>query len=205
MHRASYPASLATRLATRHLGALGDNLATTIGSHSRQRLVWLSILATPLLFPVALPGMALAVGSFCVLIGIGLMSGQLVPLPRVFESINLNGQVKGFLTAAVTRSLKVVSGLSQPRLLALTKPTLRPMHGLMLSLAGLSMMTPVPVISFDNVLPALAIVLIAWGLRLRDGLLLLAGYLVTPLAVGSVLFFWLGGAYAVTLLFTNIR
>ena len=29
---------------------------------------------------------------------------------------------------------------------------------------------PVPVISFDNVLPALAMVLTAWGLRLRDGL-----------------------------------
>lgn len=56
------------------------------------------------------------------------------------------------------------------------------------------MMMPVPIISFDNVLPALAIVLISWGLRLRDGLMLVAGYLVTVLAVTSVVFLWWGGA-----------
>jgi len=55
----------------------------------------------------------------------------------------------------------------------------------------------VPIISFDNVLPALAIVLISWGLRLRDGLMLLAGYLVTLAAAASVLLLWWGGAAAV--------
>ena len=60
------------------------------------------------------------------------------------------------------------------------------------------MMMPVPIISFDNVLPALAIVLIAWGLRLRDGLMLLAGYLVTLAAVGSVALLLWGGTHIVT-------
>ncbi len=59
------------------------------------------------------------------------------------------------------------------------------------------MMTPVPIISFDNVLPALAIVLISWGLRLRDGLMLLVGYLVTLVAAASVLLLWWGGSAAV--------
>jgi len=68
----------------------------------------------------------------------------------------------------------------------------------MLSAAGLSMMIPVPIISFDNVLPALAIVLMSWGLRLRDGLMLLGGYLVTLAAVGSVMLLWWGGASAAT-------
>jgi hypothetical protein len=68
----------------------------------------------------------------------------------------------------------------------------------MLCAAGLSMMVPVPIISFDNVLPALAIVLISWGLRLRDGLMLLAGYLVTLAAVASVGLLWWGGTVAAT-------
>ena len=55
-----------------------------------------------------------------------------------------------------------------------------------------------PIISFDNVLPALAIVLISWGLRLRDGLMLLAGYLVTLAAAASVLLLWWGGTVAAT-------
>ena len=60
------------------------------------------------------------------------------------------------------------------------------------------MTMPVPIISFDNVLPALAIVLIAWGLRLRDGLMLLAGYLTTLVAVASVALLWWGGAHVTT-------
>ena len=68
----------------------------------------------------------------------------------------------------------------------------------MLCAAGLTMMVPVPIISFDNVLPALAIVLIAWGLRLRDGLMLVGGYLVTLVAIASVILLWWGGTVAAT-------
>jgi hypothetical protein len=41
-------------------------------------------------------------------------------------------------------------------------------------------------------------VLISWGLRLRDGLMLLAGYLVTLAAAASVLLLWWGGTVAAT-------
>jgi len=75
----------------------------------------------------------------------------------------------------------------------------------MLSVAGLAMMIPVPIINFDNVIPALAIVLLSWGLRLRDGLMLLAGYLVTLVAVASVALLWWGGALAVTELVSLAR
>lgn len=54
-------------------------------------------------------------------------------------------------------------------------------------------MIPVTIITFDNVLPELAIVLLSWGLRLRDGLMLLVGYLITLAAVASVILFWWGG------------
>ena len=83
-------------------------------------------------------------------------------------------------------------------MLPLSNKPARVLNGLMLSAAGLSMMIPVPIISFDNVLPALAMVLLSWGLRLRDGLMLLAGYLVTLAAVASVMLLWWGGTLAVT-------
>ena len=52
-------------------------------------------------------------------------------------------------------------------------------------------------VSMTAISNALAIVLISWGLRLRDGLMLLAGYLVTLAAAASVLLLWWGGAAAV--------
>jgi len=50
----------------------------------------------------------------------------------------------------------------------------------------------------------LAIVLIAWGLRLRDGLILFAGYLITLAAVASVALLWWGGAHVATELLSRV-
>jgi hypothetical protein len=83
-------------------------------------------------------------------------------------------------------------------MLPLSNTQARVPNGIMLGVAGLAMVVPVPVITFDNVLPALAITLISWGLRLRDGRMILAGYGVTAAAVASVMLLWWGGALAAT-------
>lgn len=186
------------RMAAAHLATLAGTLADTVGESNRQRLVWLSLLAMPLLFPVALPGMASAVGGFCLLTAYGICIGRSVPLPAWLAKRELNGRIKALLTTMVSRVIRVISWVGRPRMLSLSQPNARVFNALMLSTAGLSMMMPVPIISFDNVLPALAVVLIAWGLRLRDGLMLLAGYLVSLAAVGSVVLLLWGGTHVVT-------
>lgn len=191
------------RIAATHLAAMGGTFAETVGTSHRQRLVWLSLLAMPLLFPVTLPGMASAVGAFCLLIAWGFCAGRSVPLPAWLAQRALNSRIQSVLTRVVGRVIRVVASVGRPRLLALSQPAARLCNGLALSAAGLSMMVPVPIISFDNVLPALAMVLLAWGLRLRDGLMLLAGYLATLIAVASVALLWWGGGYLVTELLTR--
>jgi hypothetical protein len=190
------------RIAAVHLASLDGTMADALGQSNRERLVWLALLAMPLLFPVALPGMASVVGAFCLLIAFGLCIGQPVPLPRWLARRELNGRARALLKRMFNRVIDIVASLGRPRLLRLSDRPARVFNALMLSTAGLSMMTPVPIISFDNVLPALAIVLISWGLRLRDGVMLLIGYLVTLAAVASVLLFWWGGAVAATELFS---
>lgn len=185
-------------MAAAKLASMGGTLAETVGENNRQRLVWLSLLAMPLLFPVALPGMASAVGGFCLFIAFGLCMGRSVPLPTWLAKRELNGPIKALLAKMVGRVIRVISRVGRPRMLSLSRPSARVINAIMLSAAGLAMMMPVPIISFDNVLPALAIVLIAWGLRLRDGLMLLAGYLVTLAAVGSVALLLWGGTHIVT-------
>jgi len=182
------------RIAYQRMASMEGTLADAVGQSNRQRLVWLGLLAMPLLFPVALPGMASGVGAFSLLIAYGLFIGRPAPLPDWLAAREMNGRARTLLKSMISRAIKVMAVLGRPRMLPLSNTPFRILNGLVLAVAGLSMMMPVPIISFDNVLPALAIVLICWGLRLRDGLMLVAGYLVTVLAVTSVVFLWWGGA-----------
>ncbi len=186
--------SAVERLAAAHLASMGSTLAETLGESNRQRLLWLGLLASPLLFPIALPGMATGVGTLCIVIALGLCFSQPIPLPRWLGNLELNARVKAVLARMVNRSLHVIARVGRPRWLFLSNRPARLLNGFMLAVAGLSMAIPVPMISFDNVLPALAMVLISWGLRLRDGVMLLAGYLVTATAVASVFLLWWGGS-----------
>ncbi|OYD53408.1 exopolysaccharide biosynthesis protein exod [Thauera propionica] len=177
---------------------MNGTMADAVGQSNRQRMVWLSLLAMPLLVPVALPGMASVVGAFSILIAFGLLSGQPVPLPAWLARREMNDRARMLLERMTSRVIQVIARWGRPRMLRLSDKPARVVNGLMLCAAGLSMMVPVPIISFDNVLPALAIVLISWGLRLRDGLMLVAGYLVTLAAVASVGLLWWGGTVAAT-------
>jgi hypothetical protein len=186
------------RIAGARLASMNGTMADAVGQSNRQRMVWLSLLAMPLLVPVALPGMASVVGAFSILIAFGLLSGQPVPLPAWLARREMNDRARMLLERMTSRVIQVIARWGRPRMLRLSDKPARIANGLMLCAAGLSMMVPVPIISFDNVLPALAIVLISWGLRLRDGLMLLAGYLVTLAAVASVGLLWWGGTVAAT-------
>lgn len=184
------------RIAGAQLASMNGTMADAVGQSNRQRVVWLSLLAMPLLFPVALPGMATVVGALCMLIAFGLFSGQPMPLPAWIARREMNARARLLLERMISRVVNVIARWGRPRMLRLSDRPARVVNGLMLAAAGLSMMIPVPIISFDNVLPALAIVLISWGLRLRDGLMLLGGYLVTLAALASVLLLWWGGTAA---------
>jgi len=186
------------RIAGSRLASMNGTMADAVGQSNRQRMVWLSLLAMPLLVPVALPGMASVVGAFSILIAFGLLSGQPVPLPAWLARREMNNRARMLLERMTSRVIQVIARWGRPRMLRLSDKPARIANGLMLCAAGLSMMVPVPIISFDNVLPALAIVLISWGLRLRDGLMLLAGYLATLAAVASVGLLWWGGTVAAT-------
>lgn len=186
-------ASLA-RIAGQPLRALDGTLADAVGQSNRERLVWSGLLAMPLLFPVALPGTASAVGAFSLLIACGLLSGRPLPLPDWLARREIHERARQLLARMLGTAIRIMAALGRPRLLQLSAPGNRMVNGLLLATAAVAMMIPVPIISFDNVLPALAIVLLSWGLRLRDGLMLLAGYLFTAVAVASVVLLWWGGA-----------
>lgn len=169
-------------------------LGEAVGRHPRQQLRWLGLLALPLLLPLTVPGMATSVGALCLLLAGGLLLARPVALPSWLAQRRLPPALGERLHRLLARLNRHLLSRSRPRLLRLSSPRYRYLNGGMLALAGLAMMVPVPVISFDNMVPAAAVVLLAWGLRLRDGALLLAGYLATALAWAYVALLWWAGA-----------
>jgi hypothetical protein len=83
--------------------------------------------------------------------------------------------------------------LVRPRLLALTDSALaNSVHGVVLVVAVLVLMAPLPLVPFANTLPAIGIILLCLGIAERDGVVILLGHLATLVAatfVGTLL--WL--------------
>ena len=170
------------------------SLEDSFGRHVRQQLGWLAFAALPLLFPVALPGMSTTVGALCVLLALGVALNRPLRLPPWLGRRSLPPRAADLLHRASARAFATIAAIVRPRWIAVSSRGVRILNGGFLAIAGLALMTPVPLVSFDNVLPAAAVTLLAWGLRGRDGLLLATGYATTVAAVGSVVLLWWGGA-----------
>ncbi|TMW79965.1 exopolysaccharide biosynthesis protein, partial [Thauera sp. UPWRP] len=85
---------------------MNGTMADAVGQSNRQRMVWLSLLAMPLLVPVALPGMASVVGAFSILIAFGLLSGQPVPLPAWLARREMNDRARMLLERMTSRVIQ---------------------------------------------------------------------------------------------------
>lgn len=81
----------------------------------------------------------------------------------------------------------------RPRLLALTGTAFaNGVNGVVLVIAVLVLMAPLPLVPFANTAPAIGIILLCIGMAERDGMVILLGHLVMLLAsvfVGTLLYF----------------
>jgi hypothetical protein len=181
------------------------NLEDAFGRHTRQQLGWLGFATLPLLFPVALPGMATTIGALCVLLAVTVAVNRPLRLPGWLGRRNLPPRAANLLQRWSGGAFRTIAAIARPRWIAFTGRGARVVNAAFLAVAGLALITPVPLVSFDNVLPAVAVVLLAWGLRLRDGALLAAGYAASLAAVASVVLLWWGGAEVVRWLFALVQ
>jgi len=181
------------------------SLEDAFGRHPRQQLGWLGFATLPLLLPVALPGMATTIGALCVLLALGVALNRPLRLPGWLGRRSLPPRAAELLCRWSGGVFRTIAAIARPRWIAFTGRGARILNGAFLAIAGLALMTPVPLVSFDNVLPAAAVILLAWGLRSRDGLVLATGYATTLVAVGSVVLLWWGGAELVRWLLASIQ
>jgi len=158
----------------------------------RAYLLLVLLLALPFITPIPLPGLSVPFGLAIVLISLRLSLGQ---RPWLSKKLQRKELPAGFIAKVFRVAEKVLLFLEKflrPRLTFLTDtPLLRQLHAILMLAAALALLLPLP-IPFTNSFPAWTILLVAAGLLERDGVFVLAGYVV--FAAGVLYFVFLGEA-----------
>ena len=150
------------------------------------------VLAAPFLLPVTVPMMSTVLGLPMLLIGFSVMVSRVPWLPERLLNRSLS-------SATVRGTLQKVRGwaerfehLVRPRMLGMTGGrAINALNGLLVLVAVLLLMAPLPLVPFVNSIPALAIMLLCFGMAERDGLVIALGYLTTLIStvyVGGLIF-----------------
>jgi hypothetical protein len=143
-------------------------------------LVFCGVLAAPFLLPLTVPGMSTVLGLPMLLIGFAVMLSRVPWLPERLLNRSLPAPTVRGVLAKVRGWAERFEHLVRPRLLGLTGGrVVNFVNGGLVIIAVLLLMAPIPLVPFINSLPALAIILLCFGMAERDGVVILLGYLMT--------------------------
>jgi len=147
-------------------------------------LVFCGVLAVPFLLPVMVPAMSAAFGIPMLLIGFAVMFSRVPWLPARLLDRKLKAEtVRAVLARARGWALRF-EHLVRPRLLGLSQgPTINFVNGGFLVLAVGLLMAPLVLVPFSNTVPAIAILLMCFGMAERDGVVIALGWLATLVAL----------------------
>jgi hypothetical protein len=150
-------------------------------------LVFCGVLAAPFLLPVTVPGMSTVLGLPMLLIGFAVMVSRVPWLPERLLNHSLPAPTVRGVLARVRGWAERFEHLVRPRLLALTGGrAINVLNGVLVIAAVLLLMAPIPLVPFVNSLPALAIILLCFGMAERDGAVILLGYFTTLVSAAYV-------------------
>jgi hypothetical protein len=150
-------------------------------------LVFCGVLAAPFLLPVALPAMSTVLGAPMLLIAFAVMFSRVPWLPARLLDRELNaGTVRTVLGRVRGWALRF-EHLVRPRLLALSQgPVINFVNGGLLALAVGLLMAPLPFVPLANTVPAIAIMLLCFGMAERDGAVIALGWFATLVSLAYV-------------------
>jgi hypothetical protein len=150
-------------------------------------LVFCGILAVPFLLPITVPGLTTVFGVPMLLIGFAVMVSRVPWLPDRMLSHRIDAKTARQMLAKVRGWALRFEHLVRPRALALSGGLLiNFVNGGLLVLAIVLLMAPLPLIPLVITFPAIAIVLLCFGMAERDGILIALGWLATLVSVAYV-------------------
>ena len=160
----------------------------------RAYMLLVLLLALPFITPIPLPGLSTPFGLAIALIALRLSLGQRPLLSKKLQRKTLPAGFIAKIFLVAEKVLRFLEKFLRPRLTVLTDtPLIRQLHAVLMLVAALTLLLPIP-IPFTNSFPAWAILLLAAGLLERDGVFILAGYVV--FVAGVLYFVFLGEATA---------
>ncbi len=155
-------------------------------------LVFCGVLAAPFLLPVTVPGMSTVLGLPMILIGFSVMVSRVPWLPQRLLNRSLSSTTVRAILQKVRGWAERFEHLVRPRWLGLTgSGGVNAVNGALVIVAVLLLMAPIPLVPFVNSVPALAILLMCFGMAERDGAIIALGYLATLVSavyVGGLIF-----------------
>ena len=155
-------------------------------------LVFCGVLAAPFLLPVTVPMMSTVLGLPMLLIGFSVMVSRVPWLPERLLNHSLPSTTVRGILQKVRGWAERFEHLVRPRMLGMTGGrAINALNGLLVLIAVVLLMAPLPLVPFVNSIPALAIMLLCFGMAERDGLIIALGYLTTLIStvyVGGLIF-----------------
>lgn len=150
-------------------------------------LVFCGVMAAPVLLPVTVPAMSTVLGAPMLLIAFAVMLSRVPWLPARLLDRELKTRTVRIVLERVRGWALRVEHLVRPRLLGLSKGTaINVVNGGLLMLAVGLLMAPLPLVPFANTFPAIAILLMCFGMAERDGAVIVLGWLATVVSLAYV-------------------
>jgi hypothetical protein len=144
--------------------------------------------------------MSTVLGLPMLLIGFAVMVSRVPWLPERLLNRSLLAETVRSVLARVRGWAERFEHLVRPRLLGLTGGSvINFLNGALVIAAVLLLMAPIPFVPFVNSIPALAIMLLCFGMAERDGVVILLGYVTTVVAAVYV------GGLVILLFYAGMR
>lgn len=159
--------------------------AVTLGELERRLrgrgfALFILIMSLPFCFPVAIPGLSIPFGIVILLLGLRIAMGHKPDLPSFILRKEISHGALERIVRFGLRITRAIERVARPRM-ALLRGSRAAICciGLGLASGGLQLLLPLPpLVPLSNTIPAISVVLLTAGLVERDGIFVLAGYLV---------------------------
>ncbi|MEQ1860553.1 MAG: exopolysaccharide biosynthesis protein [Chthoniobacteraceae bacterium] len=146
--------------------------------------LFLLILSVPFCFPITIPGLSMPFGVVILLLGVRIACGHKPDLPRFILRKTISHALLDKIVMLGLKLSALIEKLARPRMHFMrASPIAVNLIGIGLASGGIQLLLPLPpLIPLSNTIPALSVVLLTAGLMERDGIFVLAGYVVNVIA-----------------------